>query len=201
MTSEEMTRRSDDATPTAEFAMVATRRPRGRAIALGVAAVATAAVAVGVAVAVVNGGGARDAVLSSNEVAEALGTAGVATPHGAVPSAPAGAAPSSRAVLDHPKQVTGGYLSISCRDGLAILRQWSPRAGYRVDDVVRGPARTASVTFESDTADDVEVSVTCPDQEGAVPTVTEQVDPDDHGGDDRDDDKRDDSGRDHPEDD
>jgi hypothetical protein len=59
------------------------------------------------------------------------------------------------------------------------LKSWTPKAGYRVDEVVRGPATKVSVWLESDTFDDVEAVVTCTD---GVAKLTDLVEPDDHGG-------------------
>jgi len=63
---------------------------------------------------------------------------------------------------------------------VAELRRWSPNAGYRADDVVRGPGAVVSVWFESDRDNDVKVIVRC---DGGRPVLTEEVEYDDHGGD------------------
>jgi hypothetical protein len=73
----------------------------------------------------------------------------------------------------------GGTVVVACDGDLARLVSWSPAQGYRADHAVRGPAARASILFESDTANDVTVVVTCA---GGTPTVQQLIDVDDHGG-------------------
>lgn len=49
-----------------------------------------------------------------------------------------------------PRQFTtsAGTVTAQCTGELAYLVSWSPAQGYRVDDVRRGPALEAQVTFE-----------------------------------------------------
>ena len=47
---------------------------------------------------------------------------------------------------------------------------------------MRGPAVTATAEFESDIADDVQVSVDCNGPVPGVPSARFSADPDDHGG-------------------
>jgi hypothetical protein len=42
----------------------------------------------------------------------------------------------------------GGYVVARCRSGQVYLVYWSPATGFRADDVERGPARQARVTFK-----------------------------------------------------
>ena len=77
-------------------------------------------------------------------------------------------------------QTTPGTVVVHCAGGVATLGSWSPNPGYRVDEVVRGPADKVTVWFESDVADDVLVAATCADGAAAVEELPEV---DDHGGD------------------
>ncbi|GAA2091562.1 hypothetical protein [Actinomadura alba] len=54
----------------------------------------------------------------------------------------------------------GGTVTAACSGGLVRLVAWSPAQGYGADDDERGPARVASLTFESDDVE-YEVTVTC----------------------------------------
>jgi len=44
----------------------------------------------------------------------------------------------------------GGTAAASCDNGLVRLVYWSPAQGFEADDVSKGPARVASVTFTND---------------------------------------------------
>jgi hypothetical protein len=59
----------------------------------------------------------------------------------------------------------GGEVVASCQPAGAYLISWSPLQGYEVDDVTRGPAVTARVTFSSvavsSTAREVTMLVSC----------------------------------------
>ncbi len=70
---------------------------------------------------------------------------------------------SDRTVTTH-----GGTVIARCRPTGAYLVAWSPAPGYRVDDVQRGPAPTARVTFEG-LGHEVKVSIACP---GGMPEPT-----------------------------
>ena len=54
----------------------------------------------------------------------------------------------------------GGEVVATCQGAQAYLVSWSPRQGYQVGDVIRGPALTARVTFES-RANRVTMVVSC----------------------------------------
>jgi hypothetical protein len=85
----------------------------------------------------------------------------------AFPSTPASTAPppsSGSAVLTS----SGGEAVATCQGADAYLISWSPRQGYQVGDVIRGPALTARVTFESH-ADRVTMTVSC---SAGVPSAT-----------------------------
>jgi hypothetical protein len=154
------------------------------------------------AVTVANATGGRDEILSQDEVSRQLGqaTATPATPGPAgtpstpdpagTPSAPgtagtpstpdAGRTSAPPAAGDGPLRTLrsrAGQVAARCDGTLAYLEAWSPNPGYRVDEVVRGPAPEASVWIESDSFEDVLVLVRC---EAGEPVLTEQVEPDDH---------------------
>jgi hypothetical protein len=54
----------------------------------------------------------------------------------------------------------GGTTAASCDNGLARLVYWSPAQGFEADDVSKGPARVASVTF-TDNSGGVMMRVSC----------------------------------------
>ena len=62
----------------------------------------------------------------------------------------------------------GGEVLASCQTAGAYLISWSPLQGYAADDVNRGPAATARVTFES-TTQRVTMVVSC---SAGVPSAT-----------------------------
>jgi hypothetical protein len=70
----------------------------------------------------------------------------------------------------------GGEVVASCEPTGAYLLSWYPLQGYEIGDVVRGPAATAWVTFESDNSE-VRMAVTC---SAGVPSATTST----HSGDD-----------------
>ena len=88
------------------------------------------------------------------------------SPSSADDSAPVGTLLTSR----------GGDVVASCLAAGTYLDSWSPAQGYEVDDVSRGPAGTARVTFESDGAS-VTMVVSC---SAGVPSATSYT----RGGDD-----------------
>jgi hypothetical protein len=65
----------------------------------------------------------------------------------------------------------GGSVVAECLTGEAYMLSWSPTQGYEADAVVRGPAPTAQVTFESN-ANTVTMVVSC---STGVPTATTTV--------------------------
>lgn len=62
----------------------------------------------------------------------------------------------------------GGTVVADCGSSGAYLVSWSPQQGYEVDNVVRGPAATAQVSFGS-AAGSVTMVVTC---QAGVPHAT-----------------------------
>jgi hypothetical protein len=53
-----------------------------------------------------------------------------------------------------------GTVTASCQPGGAYLQYWSPNQGFEADDVARGPAAVASITFEG-SAGGVVMHVSC----------------------------------------
>lgn len=74
------------------------------------------------------------------------------------PQAGGGAAPAAAPTL---LTSADGSVLAACQPAGAYLVYWSPNQGYSADDVSRGPAAVASVTF-SNTAGGVVMRVTCP---------------------------------------
>jgi hypothetical protein len=72
----------------------------------------------------------------------------------------------------------GGSVVAECLPGGAYLLTWSPTQGYEAGQVIRGPASTAQVTFESN-ANNVRMAVSC---STGVPTATTTVTSGDDGG-------------------
>jgi hypothetical protein len=98
------------------------------------------------------------------------------TPGATPPAAgvPAAGMPGS---VDHVGTGPFGSVVVRCAGDVATLVSWSPSPGYWADDVVRGPAATVSVRFESDIAEDLLVTASCT---GTDATITQG--PDDGGG-------------------
>jgi hypothetical protein len=68
----------------------------------------------------------------------------------------------------------GGTVLAECRPAGAYLVSWSPVPGYEATGVVRGPAVTARLVFESD-ASTVTMTVTCPDGMAGAPVAASYV--------------------------
>jgi hypothetical protein len=101
------------------------------------------------------------------------------------PTGTAGRTGQGAAAAERPTRglsTDGGSVRATCRGtsaDLAYLETWNPALGYRVDGVLRGPARTASIVFESDVKDDLLLTVRCVN---GMPTKDVKVEADDHGG-------------------
>lgn len=63
---------------------------------------------------------------------------------------------------------SGGSVLAECQGANAYLLAWSPAQGFGVDDVRRGPALTASVTFTNGPVTEVQIRVSC---KGGVPVA------------------------------
>jgi serine/threonine-protein kinase len=85
----------------------------------------------------------------------------------ATATAPSGSAPAGTVLAS-----SAGTVVATCEAAGAYLISWSPQQGYEVGDVFRGPAATASVQFESRTAE-VTMIVSC---SAGVPSATTKAD-------------------------
>ncbi|WP_051760076.1 hypothetical protein [Herbidospora cretacea] len=132
---------------------------RGAGLAAWLLAAACATSAGTWAVSLIAPGGA----LTEAQVQEALATAS------AQPPPPPGVTLRAGSSFAYPE----GSLTAACSGGRAVLLSWTPAQNHNVDDVERGPAPSASVTFES--ADDrtARVTVRCP---GPVASVVRGTD-------------------------
>jgi hypothetical protein len=93
----------------------------------------------------------------------------------APPSPPTGAAAPAGTLLSS----AGGSVVAGCRRAGAYLISWSPQPGYTADDVLRGPAATAQVVFDTG-SQGVSMTVSCT---GSVPSASlTTVAGDDDGG-------------------
>jgi hypothetical protein len=95
-------------------------------------------------------------------------------------SSPSAQATASAAPSPTVLSSQGGTAVADCRTGGAYLVSWSPNPGYESGTVIRGPAATARVTFNS-TANSVTMMVSC---STGVPTATSTVGSSGTGGDD-----------------
>lgn len=89
---------------------------------------------------------------------------GVAGSHLADPSPGAPSSGPAATTLGPPRQfsTSAGVVTARCSGQLAYLVSWSPAPGYRVDDVRRGPAAEAQVTFVmSSTRRETSLTVRC----------------------------------------
>ena len=99
-----------------------------------------------------------------------------ASPSASRPSASPGAQVAAGTVLSS----AGGTVLAECVSAGSYLVSWSPTQGYEADQVIRGPAVTTQVTFDS--ADNsVTMVVSC---SAGVPTATSHVRGDDGAGND-----------------
>jgi len=104
---------------------------------------------------------------SASASASASPSATHATTATSAPPAPDPAIATTPVAADGSTVLTsaGGEVVASCQPSGAYLVSWSPRQGYEVDGVIRGPAVTARVTFSpvtvSATAREVTMAVSC----------------------------------------
>jgi hypothetical protein len=97
----------------------------------------------------------------------------------ASPSPPGTSAPamSPQATSGTVLTSQGGTALAECRSAGAYLVSWSPTQGYEATGVVRGPAATASVVFNS-SANSVTMVVSCPGGAGGgTPTASSYIHP------------------------
>lgn len=69
--------------------------------------------------------------------------------------------PSSGAAVDRLLNSAGGNVVARCSAEGAYLVSWSPAQGYKAEDVRRGPAAAAKVSFEYHDGGQYEVTVRC----------------------------------------
>ncbi|WP_052745886.1 hypothetical protein [Allosalinactinospora lopnorensis] len=81
-------------------------------------------------------------------------------PTGQLGSVPDGTAPGGENEAVFPSD--GGAVLARCSEGMAELVWWVPEQGYRIEEVVQGPAPYVEVEFEGGELE-VEYSVTCVD--------------------------------------
>ena len=81
------------------------------------------------------------------------------------------ASPSPPAAVGTVLTSQGGTVLAECRSAGAYLVSWSPTQGYEATGVIRGPAATARVIFESD-ANSVTMVVSCAD---GVPAASSYI--------------------------
>jgi hypothetical protein len=97
----------------------------------------------------------------------------------ASPSPPGTSAPamSPQATSGTVLTSQGGTALAECRSAGAYFVSWSPTQGYEATGVVRGPAATASVVFNS-SANSVTMVVSCPGGAGGgTPTASSYIHP------------------------
>ncbi|GGM21772.1 hypothetical protein GCM10011608_03040 [Micromonospora sonchi] len=119
--------------------------------------------------------GTPGGVRSEQEVARALTEPAPATPTARTdtpaqtPQSPTAqpASPSAEAGNRRSFTTPGGSAVAECRPSGAWLATWSPRQGYRVDEVDRGPDDDVEVTFVGPSGE-YELSVRCV---GGVPVL------------------------------
>ena len=142
---------------------------RNRWITLTLGGVA-AVVAVGAGAAAVNAATTDDGhhILSQRDVANRLATAPGSVATNATASRAAPATDGSQVA-----NTVGGTVVVRCSGNVATLLRWSPKAGFRADDPVFGPASVVSIRFESDVAEDVRVSVSCANGVAAATTAAD----------------------------
>jgi hypothetical protein len=96
------------------------------------------------------------------------------SPSGTSPTATASATRPGAGGADKLMWSSGGTAIARCSGTQAYLVSWSPEQGYRVHDVVRGPAVEARVRFDADDRR-VFLSVRCAGNEPQA-TVTQRAD-------------------------
>lgn len=140
------------------------RRARTLLTIIGWLAAAAAATTIGViAIGAAGSGiaGTTTTPLSAGQVRQALASSSEqpATP-------PPAASPAGHGVT-RTLTTNGGSITVRCAGGQATLLTWSPAQGYQTDDIQRGPAPTARITFETGDTE-LHASITCP---GGTPTL------------------------------
>jgi hypothetical protein len=143
----------------------------GAAAWLAVAATATAAGVAAIGALEDGITGSRTPPLDREAVQRALNRTGAAV--ATVPTSPPSAGEGVTRVLGS----GGGTVTARCAGGRVTLLSWTPAQGFRADDPVRGPAKAASLKFESNTRE-YRVTVTC---DGREPKISTSRDDRHHG--------------------
>jgi hypothetical protein len=94
------------------------------------------------------------------------------------PASPAAASPAAAASTGTLLSSAGGSVVATCGPAGVYLLSWSPQSGYATDDVVRGPAVTAQVQFET-ASREVSMVVSCA---GSVPSASVTIEANGGGG-------------------
>lgn len=76
------------------------------------------------------------------------------------PASKSGSPTASGKSSDRTVNSRGGTVVARCTPGGAYLVGWSPAPGYRLDDIVRGPAPVARVTFGTRSTE-VKITISC----------------------------------------
>ena len=97
-----------------------------------------------------------------------------ATPSATPAASPASASPSPPAAGGTVLMSQGGTVLAECWSAGAYLVSWSPTQGYEATGVIRGPAATARVIFESG-ATSVTMVVSCPEGAAGPPAASSYV--------------------------
>jgi len=92
------------------------------------------------------------------------------------------ASPSVQAANGTVLTSQGGTVLAECQPAGAYLVSWSPTQGYEATGVIRGPAATARVIFESN-ANSVTMVVSCPHGAAGAPAASSYTYSDGGGGD------------------
>ncbi|GAA4221362.1 hypothetical protein GCM10023075_09780 [Streptosporangium album] len=111
--------------------------------------------------------------LSSAEIGEALArSTPAAASHPASTPRPTSTPAVSPGSKDRSRLISteGGTAIARCEEGLVTLRSWSPKEGFQVKSVDRGPDERARVEFESDETK-VKIEVRCSPSGSPVHTV------------------------------
>jgi len=115
----------------------------------------------------------RSAVSRPSVTQPAL-TAPSVTPSATPAVSQASASPSPQAAVGTVLTSQGGTVVAECRPTGVYLVSWSPTQGYEATGVIRGPAVTAHVIFESD-ANSVTMAVSCPDGAAGSPVAASYI--------------------------
>jgi hypothetical protein len=115
----------------------------GAALAVGVGMLALSAIGVGLT------DRALPPLAAGAMESSAAGTTPVASARATRPPLNGATAKAVPSVTEQILSIDGGSVAARCTDDRVYLASWSPAQGFRVDEVRRGPATTATVKFVS----------------------------------------------------